>query len=220
MFSSLAGIKAAAATKASVAAMHLKAAAVATKTAAATMHVKAAAGALGLVCVSSVTTHVVEQRIAHHKPKPRIHRVVAHHKPATSHHRSAVVPPIATVCEPGITTLQTAIPSQPVVDLNAINTGSNGLGGGSTVSNPVRSFTPVIYSPGAGGGFGIIGGGGGGGVIPNKPETPAPTPTPTPDVPEQVASVPEPTTWISMVTGIAIMGAVMRNGRNRRAVVA
>ena len=67
------------------------------------------------------------------------------------------------------------------------------------------SAVPIgIGSPG-GGGVGGVGGGGGGGPTTGTPNPGAPAP-----LPEVTTPVPEPTSWLSMIVGMAMIGLALR----------
>lgn len=80
------------------------------------------------------------------------------------------------------------------------------------------SFPTVLLGPGGGGGGsgsgGGAGGGGGGGGGPIAEVPPAVSPS-TPAIPAVPAPVPEPSTWLSMIVGLAMTAAALR--RRRRA---
>lgn len=81
------------------------------------------------------------------------------------------------------------------------------IGGGSNL--PGAIVTPGIFTPPGGGGTPGTGGGGGGGDTPG-------TVTPvTPGTP--VASVPEPATWLTMIAGFGLIGAILRSRRRKAA---
>lgn len=93
---------------------------------------------------------------------------------------------------------------------------------------PVPGGGGVIIGPGGGGSGGP---GGIGGATPNPTPTPtvtpSPTPTPTatppvvvvptpsPTVPP-VSAVPEPSTWLMLITGFGLLGSAVRRQRRRR----
>ena len=91
---------------------------------------------------------------------------------------------------------------------------------------PVPGGGGVIIGPG-GGGAGGLPGGGTGGVIPSPTPTttpaPAPTPSPTSSTPigspsptpalPPASAVPEPSTWLMLISGFGFLGAYLRRRR-------
>ena len=134
--------------------------------------------------------------------------------------RSRFIPRRKTVDEPA----QESIP----LDLGSLLAPLEGLGNSATEPRPASVSLPTNFplillgnaggsGGSAGGGQGGGGGGGGGGgsggtpisgvlpvITPGTPATPAPQPT---------SPVPEPSTWMSMMAGLAFIGAAMRRRR-------
>lgn len=88
--------------------------------------------------------------------------------------------------------------------------GAPGSGGPAfdTIPGPVIGGLP-IFVPGGGGG-------GGGGSGPPPGETPIGDTTPVPPVVPPGGPIPEPSTWLMMIAGLAVIGSAMRRSRRVR----
>lgn len=128
--------------------------------------------------------------------------------------RSRLIPRRKTLDEP-------AQESSPL-DLASLLTPLEGLGNSATeprlASVSLPTNFPIILLGDAGGPGGSAGGGqgggGGSGGIPISGVLPVITPgTPATPTPQPTSPVPEPSTWMSMMAGLAFVGAAMRRRR-------
>jgi hypothetical protein len=163
------------------------------------------AAAVGLSCTAVTVVppasvyHAIKARFA----KPAEHRrstgkPQGHSKPAAA----------APVCPPsGIATI-TALPdlSRPLVAMDSDF--EDAVLSGSTMQSAARSPWGGAVQASA---IGFVRPGGAGGVGTASPAAGTPVAKPTDDAP--VSALPEPETWISMLVGVVLIGAVLRRSR-------
>lgn len=117
---------------------------------------------------------------------------------------------------------QTEIDSSSPIDVSDPTSG--GVAPSADVPGGGGSFTPGPGTPGGGGPGTAPGGPGTGpgtpGVDPGVPGGPGDPGIPGgPSVPDPVAPVPEPLTWMMMILGLGVIGGVLRRTRSRQTLV-
>jgi hypothetical protein len=183
------------------------------------------AALMGLVCTPvSVATYVA------HKPISKMVNKVTHRaKPKAvkkkTHHRA--IRPLAAqaICPPSGGLVGYSVPMTPIADVPATFTATQ------DVPNQSVPNTGGFYP-----GYGFPGtpGGGGGGFYPYNPGTPETPVTPgtpgtdtpgvpgtpgtdTPTTPPIAAPVPEPATWMMVISGVGLVGGAARYRRRKLA---
>jgi hypothetical protein len=166
------------------------------------------AALFGLTCsVVAPVTYVAHDRIA----KAVTHRVPVKHK----RHAPARARAAAPVCPPsGIATIS-ALPdlSRPLVAMDSDF--EDAVLSGSTMQSAARSPWGGAVQASS---IGFVRPGGAGGIGTAPPAAGTPVAKPTDEAP--VSALPEPKTWLFMLAGFALTGAVLRGRHERRSQVA
>ena len=160
------------------------------------------AAAVGLSCTAVTVVPPV-----YHAAKARFAKPAEHRRSATklkTHRKAAAVP----VCPPsGIATIS-ALPdlSRPLVAMDSDF--KDAVLSGSTMQSAARSPWGGAVQASA---IGFVRPGGAGGVGTAPPAVGTPVVKPTDEAP--VSALPEPETWISMLAGVVLIGAMLRRRR-------
>ena len=149
----------------------------------------------------AVTTKHKRQPVARHKRHPVMHVLAAAEPAPVAAAVPAGVPAVAApaalaplVASPVLAAAPAALAPAVLAPAVAPVIAASGI----PVAVALIPLVPIVAAIGDGGGGGGAGGGGGGTVTPPPPPGPA---------------VPEPSAWIMLITGFAILGAALRRRR-------